>query len=206
MTYNPESSTTSKPVSGYSAKNICRIVGLVCAIGFIFDMLILLLPPELGNVTWRIGFVQQFANRSIIFLFGMALLTFSGIGISKGRVMFVSRLSMVTGIGFFLVSFLAIADSIQLQKQALENISSRETEIQTQIREAQNNLENLREGVTEEDLRNIAQRLTTEAETRRTAARRTAVKSAVSNVGNLILVGAGLIGLGRSGSILVKGR
>lgn len=206
MTYNTDTTQAPQSSGGYSAKNIAKIVGLVCVIGFIFDMLLLFLPPQLGNVTWRIGLEQEFANRSIIFLLGMALLIFSGVGITqgKGRLLLTSRISLVAGVLFFLISLVAIADAIQLQKQALGNIDSRETEIQEQLRQAQENPEQLREGVTTEDLNKIAEELKRQAEERRNSARRAAVKTAVSNVGNLILVGAGLIGLGRSGSMLSK--
>lgn len=208
MTYNTDKGKAVQPApsSGYSAKNIAKIVGLVCTIGFIFDMLILMLPPDLGNVTWRIGLVQEFANRSIIFLFGIGLLTFSGVGIAngKGRLLLLSRASLVAGVLFFLISLLAIADAINLQQQALDNISEREAEIQRQIEAAQDNPENLREGITSENLDQIRAELTRQAEERRVSARRAAVKTAVSNVGNLILVGAGLIGVGRSGSRLAQ--
>ncbi|OKH10832.1 hypothetical protein [[Limnothrix rosea] IAM M-220] len=207
MTYNIDQ--TQQPTAGgggYSAKNIAKIVGLVCTIGFIFDMLILFLPPQLGNVTWRIGIEQEFANRSIIFLFGIALLAFSGVGVAKGksRLLLISRTSLIAGIAFFLISLIAIADAVQLQNQALGNIDNRESEIQQQIRDAERNPENLREGVNVEDLQRISDELTRQAEERRNRARRAAVKTAVSNVGNLILVGAGLIGIGRSGSRLAK--
>ncbi len=208
MTYNVD--TPQQPSPGgsgaYSAKNIAKIVGLVCTIGFIFDMLILFLPPQLGNVTWRIGMEQEFANRSIIFLFGIALLTFSSVGIAKAkkRLLLLSRFSLVAGIAFFLIGLIAIADAVQLQNQALGNIDTRESEIQQQIRDAERNPENLREGVNVEDLQRISDELTRQAEERRNRARRAAVKTAVSNVGNLILVGAGLVGIGRSGSRLAK--
>lgn len=210
MTYNID---TKQPAAsggggggGYSANNIAKIVGLVCAIGFFFDMLILVLPPQLGSVTWRIGMEQEFANRSVIFLFGMALLIASGVGIAKGkgRLLITARISLVTGVAFFLISLLAIADAIQLQNQALGNIDNRESEIQQQLRDAEENPENLREGVNVEDLQRISEELTRQAEERRNNARRAAVKTAVSNVGNLLLVGAGLIGLGRGGSRLAK--
>ena len=210
MTYNID---TKQPAAsggggggGYSANNIAKIVGLVCAIGFFFDMLILVLPPQLGNVTWRIGMEQEFANRSVIFLFGMALLIASGVGIAKGkgRLLITSRISLVAGVAFFLISLLAIADAIQLQNQALGNIDDRESQIQQQLRDAEQNPESLREGVNVEDLQRISEELTRQAEERRNNARRAAVKTAVSNVGNLLLVGAGLIGLGRGGSRLAK--
>jgi len=206
MTYNTDKVAAPQSAGGYSAKNIAKIVGLVCAIGFVFDMLLLALPPQLGNVSWRIGLEQEFANRSIIFLFGMALLVFSSVGIAKGkgRLVLLSRGSMVAGIAFFLISLLAIADAIQLQKQALGNIDSRETEIQQQLRQAEDNPDSLREGISIDDLARISEELTKQAEERRGRARQAAVKTAVSNVGNLILVGAGLVGLGRSGSRLSK--
>ncbi|AFY38329.1 hypothetical protein Lepto7376_2027 [[Leptolyngbya] sp. PCC 7376] len=210
MTYNIDKKEQPAASGGgggsYSAKNIAKIVGLVCTVGFIFDMLILFLPPQLGNVSWRIGMEQQFANRSVIFLFGMALLVFSSVGIAKGkgRLLLASRTALVAGVAFFLISLLAIADAIQLQNQALGNIDTRESEIQQQLRDAEKNPENLREGVNLEDLERISDELTRQAEERRNLARRQAVKTAVSNVGNLFLVGAGLVGVGRSGSRLSK--
>lgn len=206
MTYNIDKTEAPQSTGGYSAKNISKIVGLVCVIGFIFDMLLLALPPQLGNVTWRIGLEQEFANRSIIFLFGMGLLIFSAVGIAKGRgrLLLTSRISMIAGVLFFLISLVAVADAIQLQKQALGNIDLRETEIQQQLRQAEENPEQLREGISVEDLGRIGEELTRQAEERRNNARRAAVKTAVSNVGNLLLVGAGLIGIGRSGSMLSK--
>ena len=146
MTYNidskqPAASGGGGGGGGYSAKNIAKIVGLVCAVGFFFDMLILILPPQLGSVTWRIGMEQEFANRSVIFLFGMGLLIASGVGIAKGkgRLLITSRISLVAGVAFFLISLLAIADAIQLQNQALGNIDTRENQIQEQIRNAEEN-------------------------------------------------------------------
>lgn len=207
MTYNTEPKAPTPSGGGsYSANNIAKIVGLVCAIGFIFDMLLLLLPPDLGNVSWRIALEQEFANRSIIFLFGMGLLIASSVGIAKGkaRLLLTSRISLVAGVLFFVISLVAIADAVQLQNQALGNIDSRETEIQQQIRQAEDNPDALREGIELEDLQRIRQELTRQAEERRNLARRAAVKTAVSNVGNLLLVGAGLVGLGRSGSRLAK--
>jgi len=188
----------------YGAKNLCRIVGLVCVFGFLFDMAVLFLPPQLGNVEWRIGLVQEFANRSIILLFGIALMIFGSLGNSRSRIKLISKLSTVLGVVFFLVSLLSIVDSIRLNQQAVNAISSQETQLQTQIRDAQTNPTALPENITAEQLDQFSQQLTQQANTLKRNAKRTAVKTGVSNIGNLLLVGAGLLGLGRGGMALSR--
>ena len=47
----------------YSANGLCRIVGVACIAGFIFDVLALVFPPAVGNVEWRISLFQQIGDR-----------------------------------------------------------------------------------------------------------------------------------------------
>ena len=192
--------------SSFGAKNICTIVGLVCVVGFAFDMLVILLPPQLGNVEWRLGVLQTFADRSIILLFGLALLIYGSLGNSRGRLKMVSQLSMVMGLVFFLLSLLSIVDGIRLNQQAVNTISSQENQLQTQIRDAQTNPSVLPDNVDLDQLQEFSQQLTAQADTLKRNAKRTVLKTGISSIGNLLLVGLGLVGLGRSGMTLLRSR
>ena len=198
--------TTRLGESSFGPGNICRVVGLVCVLGFFFDMLVLLLPPQVGNVEWRIGIMQNFANRSIILLFGLALLIYGSMGNSRSRLKGVSKLSTILGLVFFLLTLLSIVDSIRLNQQAVNAISGQENQLQTQIREAQANPTALPDNVNLDQLQEFSQQLTVQADTLKRNAQRTALKTGISNIGNLLLVGAGLIGLGRSGLALSRSR
>lgn len=196
------SSSAPVPSSGsYGAKGISTIVGYVCLFGFIIDMLILALPPQLGSSEWRLGFVQQFADRSIILLFGSALILFGSLEKRKWLKQF-STFCLLTGVVFFLLSLLAIADSVSLQRQAITTITSQETQLQTQIRDAQSNPSAIGNNVTAEDLTRASQLLTQQADTLKQTAKTSVLKTAASSVGNLLVVGFGLAGIGRYGLAL----
>ncbi len=210
QTLIPTMTYISAPAPGqadatYGIKNVCRIIGFVCIFGFLFDIILLGLPPQ-SSIEWRIGFVQEFANRSIIFLFGMALVVFGSIGRNKSRVKLISKLSMGIGIFFFLLCFLSVVDSIKMSKQATTNISAQESQIQTQIREAKANPAGLPENVALDDLEQFSRQLTQQADSLKKNTKRTVFKTGISNIGNLFIVGVGLLGLGRSGMKLSRTR
>jgi predicted PurR-regulated permease PerM len=161
-------------------------------------MLILALPPQLGSSEWRLGFVQQFSDRSIILLFGSALVLFGSLDKRKFLRQF-STFCLFTGVLFFLLCILAVADSTSLQRQAITTISTQESQLQTQIRDAQSNPSAIREDLTAEDLTRASQLLTQQADTLKQNAKTTVFKTAASSVGNLLVVGAGLVGIGRYG-------
>lgn len=198
-------SVPGKLGDSYNVKNICRVIGLVCVAGFIFDMLVLILPPQFG-VEWRIGVIQQFANRSIILLFGLALIIYGSHGNSTSRMRVVAKLSMGLGVLFFLLSLLSVVDSVRLNQRAVSNISTQESQLQTQLREAQDNPEGLPENVNLADLEQVSQQLTARAGTLKKNAQRTVLKTGVSNIGNLVLVGSGLLALGRGGMRLSRNK
>ncbi len=195
-------SISSSPVSNssgsYGAKGICQIVGFVCLSGFIIDMLVLALPPQLGNVQWRIGIVQQMSDRSIILLLGAALLLFGNIE-NRRLLKRLSTFCLVTGVVFLLSCLLVVADGLKLQQQAVGNISTQASQLQTQIQSAQSNPSAVGENVTAEDLRRASQLLTTQADTLKQNAKTTVLKTGVASIGNLVIVGLGLVSLGRYG-------
>lgn len=192
--------TSSNPnsVSSYSPKALCQIVGYACLAGFIIDMLVLMLPPSVGNPQWRVGIVQQMADRSIILLFGTALLIF---GLS-GRLLLkqFSRLCMLVGAIFLLLCALVVVDTAKLQTQAIGQITTQASQIQAQIDKAKADPSVLaNQNVTPEQLQAYAQSIPTQTSTLTQNARTTSIKAGVAIVGNLIVVGIGLISLGRYG-------
>ena len=199
----PNSAPTSSSTS-YGAKGICYIVGLVCIVGFFADMLIIGLPPQPGNLQWRVGILQQFGDRSIILLFGAALILFGNIG--KRRILRqLSRFCLLGGVVFLLMCLLAIADSASLQQKALTNIKNQESQLQTQIRKAQENPNALANNITAEDFQQASKRLEEQANSLKKNAKTSSIKTGAASVSNLLIVGLGLIGLGRYGMTLRKG-
>lgn len=189
----------------YGVKDVCRIVGLVCIVGFVFDMVILGLPPQ-SNIEWRIGVVQELADRSILLLFGLALFMFGSMGTHKRHLRLAAKLAMSIGIVFFLLCPLSIADSLRLSHQSANTINAQESQLQTEIKAAQANPEKLAENIDLAALKNVSQQLTQQANSLRTSARRTVFKTGISNIGNLLIVGVGLLGLGRCGMGIASSR
>lgn len=181
------------------AKQICLIIGLVCLAGFAVDMLAIALPLNLFDLPWRINFLQQVGDRSIILLFGVALLLYSQLGnrrLSKP----LSLIMLGVGVAFLLSSILVIRDSLILQDQTLSNISSQAAEIQTQIDVGRNDPD-LPTDITPDQFNEALQQVNSQAEQLKQNARSGITKAGLASVGNLTVVGLGLIGLGRLGLI-----
>lgn len=189
----------------YGVKNICRIIGLVCIIGFIFDMVMLMLPLQ-NSIEWRIGFIQEVANRSIILLFGLALLVFGSANVSRSTLLLASKLSMTVGVLFFLLCPLTIADSLRLSQQSASVINAQESQLKTEIQAAKANPGTLPADVDTTSLKYASQQLAQQATSLRKSAKNTAIKTGTSNIGNLLIVGIGLLGVGRSGMDIARFR
>ncbi|UBF27351.1 HpsJ family protein [Kovacikia minuta CCNUW1] len=199
-------SISTNPSNGagfYSAKVICQIVGLVCLSGFVIDMVVLALPPNPASPEWRSAFMQQLADRSIIMLLGAALTIFSLD--SRRWLKRFSTVSLVVGVIFLLSTLLVIRDSLTLQQQAISNISSQASQIQTRITDAQSKPASELK-VTPEQLQQASQQLNAQANNLKQTAKTTFLKTGVASVGNLAVVGLGLISLGRYGMRLRKSK
>ncbi|MGG6263554.1 HpsJ-like protein, cyanoexosortase C-associated [Leptolyngbya sp. AN03gr2] len=192
------STAPQKLSSAPTGKGIAQVVGLVCLVGFAIDMLIVLLPPQLGNIEWRVGFLQQFSDRSLILILGVALTIFGSIG-ARRRLRQLSTFSLAIGVIYLLSCFLAISDTLSLQQQAVSTIDSQASQLQTQLRNAQANPTALGANVTLEDIKRVSNQLNGQASTIKQNAKRTVIKTGASTVGNLAVVGLGLLGLGRIG-------
>jgi hypothetical protein len=195
---------SNNPAIAYSAAGIAKIVGLACLAGFSIDMAVLILPPELGSVEWRSGIMQQFADRSIILLIGAALTLFGSLD-SRRWLKNLSLLSLLTGVLFFFMSLLVVADSISLQRKAISTIGTQSAQVQSRIEQAQANPSALGANVTPENLAQAEIQLKAQTTALTSNAKKSVLKLGVSSVSNLVIVGLGLISLGRYGARL-RGR
>lgn len=182
----------------YNPQALCCIVGLACLAGFLVDLAVLSFPPSLGNLEWRIGFIQQVSDRSVILLFGLALLLYGTLDFRTWRKP-LSLLCTVLGVAFSLASILAIADGVAFQRQAVTAISSQAAQIESQIQKAQSDAA-VAPDITPEQLEQAAQQLRTQANALKSNAKTSVIKTGVASVGNLLVVGLALVGLGRYGA------
>ena len=184
--------------ASYNPKGLCRIVGFACLAGFLVDLLVLTFPPTLTSTEWRLGFMQQMSDRSVILLFGLALIMYGIIDLRQWR----RRLAMVClvlGILFNLSSILVIRDGLTLQQQALTNISNQASQLQSQIEKVQQNPQ-AAPNVTPEQLQQASQAVSNQTMALKQNAKTSVFKTGVSSVGNLIIIGLALIGLGQYGA------
>lgn len=179
-------------------RGICQIVGFVCLFGFALNMLVLFLPPQIGDAAWRIGFLQQFGDRSLVLLIGAAL-TIAGSLDSRRWSRQFSLFCLFLGGVYLITCLLVVKDTLSLRQVALSNISAQETQVQNEIRNAQSNPAALGENITLEDLQRASQTLSGQATVVKQAAQTTVLKTGITSVINLVAIGLGLIGLGRYG-------
>ena len=183
--------------TSFGSRQICFIVGLVCVAGFIVDLLAIGMPPNPFDLPWRIGFLQQMGDRSIILLFGTALLLYSQLG-NRRLSRPLSLILLGIGVALILSSVLVIRDSLILRDQTLGNISAQAQQIQTQIEDGRNN-SNLPAEITPQQLDEASQQVNSQAEQLKQNARTGITRAGLGSIGNLIVVGLGLVGLGRFG-------
>jgi hypothetical protein len=197
-------SSSQGSANSYSAKNLCLIVGLTCLAGFVLDMIIMGMPANPGALEWRIGFLQQLGDRSIVLLFGAALTLF-GVLDERRLLRQVAMFCLVAGVVFHLAGILVIRDSLTLQKQTVSNINSRASELQTQIQQTQN-APTLPENVTPEQLRQASDLVASQATDLQRNAQTSIIRLGLFSLGNLFVVGLGLICMGRYGLRLRRNR
>ncbi|HEY9879622.1 MAG TPA: hypothetical protein V6D29_14285 [Leptolyngbyaceae cyanobacterium] len=175
---------------------LCRIVGLACLFGFLVDMTVLALPPGSG-AAWRVGILQQMGDRSIILLFGIALVAYSVWDSPQVRKL-VSYAALSVGVLFLLFCILVIRDSLVLQDQALANIGKQAAELQTQVEQTRAKPDpNI--SVTPEQFEQATQQIDLQAKTLKQNAKTTITRSGIASTSNFVVVGVGLISLGRVG-------
>jgi hypothetical protein len=94
---------------------------------------------------------------------------------------------------------------LTLQQQAISSISNQASQIQTRIQDAQSK-PTTDAKVTPEQLQQASQQLNLQANTLKQTAKTTFLKTGVASVGNLAVVGLGLVSLGRYGMRLRKSK
>jgi len=181
--------------SSYNPKPLCRIVGIACLVGFVVDILILALPPALGNPEWRTGFLQQMSDRSIVLLFGSALTIYGSLELRALRKQ-LGVACLAIGVIYLLSCVLVIRDGLKLNDLAVKNITDQAAQVQTQIETAKND-PTAAPNVTSEQLQQASQLVDTRAVTLKQNAKTGIMKTSISIVGNLVVIGIALISLGR---------
>lgn len=178
-------------------RRICLIVGLTCLAGFLMDLIVLGTPPNPFALEWRINFLQQAGERSIILLFGFALLLY-GLFDNRAIKRILGFASLAIGVAFVLSCVLVIRDSLILRNQAIQNISNQELQAQEQIEEARSR-DDLPENITLEQLQEASQQIANQADSIKQNTRQGISRVGVGSISNLVAVGLGMIGLGRLG-------
>lgn len=182
----------------YSPKGLCRIVGFACLAGFLVDLFVLTFPPAFGTLQWRIAFLQQLSDRSVILLFGMALIMYGILDFRRWRRR-LAMTSLIVGIIFILSCILVIRDSLAFQQQAVTNINNRAAQVQSQLQQAQSNPK-VAPKVTPEQLDQASQLLSNQMISAKETTKTSVLKTGISSVGNLMVIGLALIGLGQYGA------
>jgi hypothetical protein len=194
LSANKVSSQSQSPAQG-----LAFIVGLACLVGFCIDLAITSLPPQPFDIQWRINVLQQTGDRSIVLLFGMALVMFSMLN-SRALAKQFALLCIMFGVAFSLSGFLVLRDSLKFQDMALNNISNQEAQVRTQIQNAQSDPASLGPEITPEVLQQASQELTQRVEIVKQNTKSGVLKVGVAGVGNLIVTGLALIAIGRYGT------
>ncbi|MGP1384427.1 MAG: HpsJ-like protein, cyanoexosortase C-associated [Thainema sp.] len=181
----------------YSAKSLCRLVGFTCIAGFLVDLTAIAIPVQLGNIQWRVGFLQQLSDRSIILLFGLALLMYSIVEMRNIRRQ-LALLCLALGVMFIFSCVLVVRDNTKMRDMTITQINDQAASIQTQIDETRNS-PNPDSRITPENIEQASVLLKEQVATLTENAETGLLKTSLASIGNLILVGMALLGIGRYG-------
>lgn len=180
-----------------AVRSICLVVGLACIFGFLIDMIVLGFSPSPLALEWRVNFLQQISDRSVVLFLGIALLLCRTLGQDNSKRL-LSFASLVIGLLLILSCILVVRDVVILKNQASQQISNQVDQLQTEIEVAQDRAESSTE-FTPEQVKQFSQRIKNQA---RIAERNTLqgiTRSGFSSVGNLAVIGIGFTALGRFG-------
>ncbi|MBE9155748.1 hypothetical protein IQ265_02720 [Nodosilinea sp. LEGE 06152] len=180
-----------------SASTIFLVIGLACVAGFVANLLASAVPLDPMALEWRIGFTQQVSGRGILFFLGLAMLVHSSLE-RPALARLLALVCLVVGILFTLSGVIVIRDGLVLQNQAVRNIESEATEIRSQLLTAQDN-PNLPAEVTPERIEEALVQVETQAQALLENARGQTTKSMMSMLSTQVVVGVGLMALGRFG-------
>jgi hypothetical protein len=180
-----------------STSTIFLVIGLACIVGFVLNLLAIAVPPDPMALEWRIGFMQQVSGRGILFFLGLAMSVYGSLERpALGRSL--ALICLVVGILFALSGVIVIRDGLVLQSQAVRNIESEATEIRSQLLTAQDNPD-LPAEVTPERIEEALVQVEAQAQALLENARGQTTKSMMSMLSTQVVVGVGLLALGRFG-------
>lgn len=179
-----------------SAHNVFLVVGLVCIVLFVANLLATAMPPAPMALEWRIGFMQQVSGRSILLFLGIAMVVYGSQGQRISRIFALACL--VVGLLFLLSGMVVIRDGLVLKSQTLNSIESNATEIRSQLQTAQSNPD-LPPDVTPERIDEALSQLETQVAALAQNADNAATKVMMSVLSTHVVVGVGLLALGRFG-------
>ncbi|MFK8186049.1 MAG: HpsJ family protein [Phormidesmis sp.] len=191
-------SATANEESSPLGKQLCLVIGLVCLIGFVLDMLTLTLPLNPFDLPWRVNVLQVAGDRGIIPLMGLALIMY-GVSTQKRLKKALSLFCLGLGVACLLTSILVIRDSLIMRSQAIDNINRQETQLQTRIDETQESGE-LPPEISADQLSVATQQIANRAEALKQNTAQGIARKGVSSISNLCVIGLGLIAVGRVGS------
>jgi predicted PurR-regulated permease PerM len=197
---NPMSSASLSGPSGGSMSNgrsLFRIVSFACIAGFLLDIIALAFPLKLGELAWRVGFLQQIGDRSIILLLGLVFLMLGSLEMRNLRKQ-VAMVSLGLGLAFMLCGVIGIKDAVSLQKQTSTNITAQSTQLQERIQQAKEKPP-ANAKVTPELIDQAMKQVTDRTADAQKTAQTQILKTGLSSVGNLFIVGLAMIGIGRYG-------
>jgi hypothetical protein len=172
---------------------ICRLVGAACLAGYLLDIALIAIPINLGSDAWRIAFTQQFSDRGITLLLGLALLIYG----TFDRRAFCQRLavlSLILGVVFNLMCVAVVHDSIAFQNRTISSIAERASQMRERIQSPQSDSN---QKITPDDVKKATDVLSNQAESVKRQTRTSVLKTGIASIGNLLIVGLALIGLGQ---------
>ena len=170
----------------------------ICLIGFIIDILVIGLPPNPLAPQWRLNFLQQVSERSLLLFIGSVLLFYSKLDSRLKQLRILSITCLVVGLFLGLSSLMVIKDNLTLQAQAVANINTQATELRARITQGQED-QKLRQRITTDVFSEALRSVDSQAATLKQDTQTGAMKTLISSAGNLLLVGLGLAGVGRIG-------
>ncbi|NJM47022.1 MAG: hypothetical protein HC860_13405 [Alkalinema sp. RU_4_3] len=186
--------TTSSASTG---RGIFSIVGIACIVGFAIDILIAALPMNPGALEWRVGFLRQLSDRSVVPMIGLGFLMFACMDARALRKQ-LGYVGMAAGVICLMLGVLAIRDGVTLQNETLKTINGRAAQVQQQIQEAQSKPP-AGAKITPQDVEQAMKQIEERSQTMQSNAKGNILKTGANSVGNLVVVGLALIGLGRYG-------
>ncbi len=174
------------------------IVGSICLIGFVIDILVIGLPPNPLAPQWRLNFLQQVSERSLLLFIGSVLLLYSRLDSRLQQLRILSVACLAAGLLLGLSSLMVIKDNFTLQYQAVANINTQATELRARITQGQED-PTLRQQITTDAFSEALRSVDSQAASLKQDTQTGAMKTLISSAGNLLLVGVGLVGVGRIG-------